>query len=48
MTKRYFECYYYKIFPSTTNENEYLKHVVNYHNKKPIHLPLNDLAKKAF
>ena len=33
--KETYECYYCDKFTLTTNEKEYLKHVVNYHNNKP-------------
>jgi replicative DNA helicase Mcm len=40
-----FECYYCDKLPSTTNEEEYLKHVVLNHNNKPAYPSLPDLEK---
>jgi len=40
-----FECYYCDKLPSTTNEDEYRKHVVIYHNNKPAYPSMADLIK---
>jgi hypothetical protein len=40
-----FECYYCDKFSPTTNEQNYLKHVVLNHENKPAYPSLSDLKK---
>jgi hypothetical protein len=40
-----FECYYCEKFSQLNNVQEYLKHVVNYHNNKPPDTSKDDIEK---